>query len=123
MTWTKVLALPSHEGLKPRKPVITFIAPATAMMAMSRPMTAAVTQKGTGKWRPSLNIPGIVSMMNAVVIRQFVGDRVDDRAEFGFLFHATGDKSVNAVRHAGDRENRERPAFAIDKPARSRKPE
>jgi hypothetical protein len=48
---TTVLAFPSQEGLNPRKLVITKIAAAAAMIKMSRPMTAAVTQKGMGRWR------------------------------------------------------------------------
>ena len=48
-TCTVVLALPSQEGRKRRKPVTTLIVAAPTSMKTSRLMTAAVTQKGTGR--------------------------------------------------------------------------
>ena len=89
-TWIKVLAFPSQEGLKPRKPVITLIAPATATIAMSRPMTVAVTQNGTGKWRGVPTTLDNVSITKAVVIRSLsaIGSMIVPSSDSCFIRRA-----------------------------------
>src|SRR2546421_7339922 len=71
MIWMVVLILPSQEGRKRRKPVTILIAAAPTMMKMSRLKTAAVTQKGTGKWRGKGGgmIAGIERTTNEVTSR------------------------------------------------------
>ena len=60
------------------------------MIAMSRPMTHAVTQNGTGRWRPCGNIEGMVSITNAVVISSLsaIGSMIVPSSDSCFILRA-----------------------------------
>src|SRR3712207_4180776 len=105
---TKVLALPSQEGRKPRKPVTMLIVAEPTTINTSRLMTAAVTQKGTGRWLPRATMESRERVMKEVT-RRSLCDGVENGAELGFLVEAAREEAVDAVGQPGEDEDGERP--------------
>src|SRR4051812_3360227 len=89
--WAGGVGFPRQGGLKPLKPVTTLMVAAPTMMKTSRLMTAAVTQKGTGRWRgcgctsaSAAMIEGIERVINEVTRRSLsaMGSRIWPSGEY-----------------------------------------